>query len=113
LYINFPKIFECGSHELPPYEPNGEDGMFTFLCLENGYKVPTKEYELVKRVQEGKMSINLQMKLWGEDVGLLLMPNELKSYCKNYPEWVFRGTMNQGIKRFMKEVGFIPTFMKI
>lgn len=112
MYINFPKLFECGSHDLPPYDPKGEEGRFSFLCLENGYKIPTKEYELVKRVQEGKMSVNLQMKLWAEDVGILLMPNELYTYCKGYPEWVFKGTMEQAKRRIIKEVGFVPTFMK-
>ena len=91
----------------------GEDGQFSFVCLENGIKMPTREWELVKRVQEGKMSINLQMKMWAEDVGYLLMPNELWSYCKDYPLWVFRGTMEQSKKRIMKEVGFIPTFMRV
>lgn len=113
MYLNFPKIFECHPGLLPPNDPNGEEGKFTFLCMENGIYLPTREWELTKRVQEGKMSVNLQMKLWGEDLGILLMPNELKLYCKEYPEWVFRGTMEQGIKRFRKEVGFVPTFMKI
>ena len=112
LYINFPKLFECGSHDLPPYDVNGEDGKFSFLCLENGYKVPTKEYEIVKRVQEGKMSVNLQMKLWAEDVGFLLMPDELYEYCRGLPSWVFTGTMEQSKKRIMNQVGYIPTFMR-
>jgi len=98
---------------LPPYDVNGEDGEFSFLCLENGYKVPTKEYEIVKRVQEGKMSVNLQMKLWSEDVGFLLMPKELFTYCQGYPDWVFKGTMEQAKKRILKDVGFIPSFMQV
>ena len=112
LYLNFPKLFECGGHELPIYDPNGEDGQFSFLCLENGNKVPTKEYELVKRVLEGKMSVNLQIKLWAEDVGFLLMPVELRTYCREYPEWVFQATMEQAKKRIMKEMGYIPSFMR-
>lgn len=112
MYINFPKLFECGNHELPPYDPNGEDGKFSFVCLENGYKIPTREYEVVKRVQEGKMSVNLQMKLWAEDVGFLLMPDELYEYCRGLPCWVFTGTMEQAKKRIMKEVGYVPTFMR-
>jgi len=112
--LNFPKLFECGGHDLPTYDPDGEDGQFSFLCLENGIKVPTREYELVKRVLEGKMSVNLQIKLWAEDLGnnLILMPDELKTYCVGYPEWVFKATMEQARSRIMKEVGFIPTFMR-
>ena len=112
LYLNFPKIFECHPDNLPPNDINGEEGKFSFLCLENGIYTPTYEWDLVKRVQEGKMSINLQMKMWSEDIGILLMPNELYEYCKGYPEWVFKGTIEQAKRRIMKEIGFIPTFMK-
>lgn len=110
--MNFPKIFECHPGYLPKDDPNGEEGKYSFLCLENGRLVPTKEWELVKRVQEGKMSVNLQMKMWSEDLGVLLMPKELWTYCEGYPEWVFRGTIEQGKRRILKEVGFIPTFMR-
>lgn len=75
--------------------------------------MPTREWDLVKSAQEGKMSVNLQMKMWSEDVGYLLMPEELWSYCKNYPLWVFKGTMEQAKKRIMKDIGFIPTYMKV
>jgi hypothetical protein len=111
--LNFPKIFECHEGYLPKNDPTGEDGKYSFLCLENGCLVPTREWDLVKRVQEGKMSVNLQMKMWAEDVGFLLMPKELLTYCDGYPEWVFKGTMEQAKKRILKEMGFIPTFMKV
>ena len=106
-------MLQCGTHEVPPYSPEGEEGKFCFVCLENGIVVPTRERELVQRVIEGKKSINLQMKLWAEDLGILLMPDELKKYCQGYPEWVYRGTIEQGIKRFINEVGFIPSFMQL
>jgi hypothetical protein len=111
--LNFPKLFECHPALLPKSDPNGEDGKYSFLCLENGCLVPTKEWELVKRVQEGKMSVNLQIKLWSEDVGYLLMPEELLIYCKGYPEWVFHSTMEQSKRRILKDVGFIPSFMLV
>ena len=77
-------------------------------------KIPTKEYELVKRVQEGKKSVNLQIKLWAEDIGVLLMPMELNEYCKEkYPVWVFKSTILQAQKRYIDSIGFIPTFCKI
>lgn len=113
LYLNFPKIFQCNDHELPTYDINGETAKYSFLCLENGIKLPTKEWELLKRIQEGKKSVNLQMKLWAEDVGDILFPNELKEYCNDYPDWVFKGTMNQAEKKIFEKIGFIPTFMKI
>lgn len=110
--MNFPKLFECHEGYLPKNDPNGEEGKYSFLCLENGILTPTREWDLVKRVQEGKMSVNLQMKLWSEDVGVLLMPDELKTYCKGYPEWVFKGTIEQSKRRILNEVGFVPTFIQ-
>lgn len=112
LYLNFPRMFQCGNHELPSYDPNGEDAKYTFLCLENGYKVPTKEIEIVRKVLNGKMSVNLQIKLWAEDIGFLLMPDELYSYCKEYPPWVFNATMEQAKRKIIKEVGYVPSFMR-
>jgi len=87
--------------------------MYSFLCLENGYFVPTREWELVKSVQEGKMSVNLQIKLWSEDIGILLMPDELFVYCKDYPKWVYKSTIEQSKRRFIKDVGYIPSFIKL
>jgi hypothetical protein len=111
LYLNFPKILQCGAHDLPPYDPNGEDAKYSFLCLENGYKVLTKDIEILRKVLNGKMSVNLQIKLWAEDIGVLLMPDELYSYCKDYPLWAFNATMEQAKQRIVKELGFVPTFM--
>ena len=106
-------MLQCGDHEVPPYDPKGEDGKFCFVCLENGLFVPTRERELVQRVLEGKKSINLQIKLWSEDVGILLMPDELRQYCQGMPEWVFKGVMEQVHKKTLIEVGFIPTFLQL
>ena len=104
---------QCSDYLLPKYDPNGEDGKYTFVCMENGLFVPTKEFELVKRVQEGKMSVNLQIKLWSEDIGILLMPIELREYCKRMPTWVYISTINQSKKRFLKDVGFVPSFVSM
>jgi len=105
-------MLQCGDHEVPPYDPNGEEGKYSFVCFENGLMIPTKELNLVRRVIEGKKSVNLQIKLWSEDIGFLLMPKELKDYCQGMPEWVFRGVMEQSQKRIIKEVGFVPSFMQ-
>lgn len=110
-------MLECHPGQLPPNDPNGEDGQFTFLCMENGILVPTREWDLTKRVQEGKMSVNLQIKIWSESMwepglGSVLRPPELREYCEGYPEWVFRSTIEQTHKRIMKDIGYIPTFMK-
>ena len=87
--------------------------------MENGILVPTREWELVKRVQEGKMSINLQIKMWSEmmwerQLGCpLLFPNELREYCKGMPDWVYKSTIEQTKKRVMKDMGFIPTWLRL
>jgi hypothetical protein len=112
FYLTFPRMLQCGDHELPTYDFNGEDGKYSFVCLENGLFVPTRELDLVRRVLEGKKSINLQIKLWSEDVGHLLMPDELFGYCRGFPEWVFKATIEQSQKRFLNEMGYVPFFMK-
>jgi hypothetical protein len=118
LYLNFPKMLQCGDHEIPTHDPNGEDGKFSFVCLENGYFVPTRELDLVRRVQEGKMSVNLQMKMWSEsmwDINLgcpLLMPPELREYCEGMPPWVYDGTMQQAQKRILIHCGYLPTWFR-
>ena len=106
-----------GNHELPPDDPKGEDGKYSFVCLENGIFCPTREWELVKRVLSGKMSVNCNIKIWSESMwepglGSVLHPKELREYCEGMPEWVFRSTMEQTHKRIMKDIGFIPTYMK-
>ena len=117
LYLNFPKIFTLNSKI--KMDPNGEDGMYCFLCWENGYDVPTREPELVQRAVEGKQSINLQIKMWCEgmwDKQLqcpLFFPQEIREYCKNYPNWVFRAVIEQTKKRVLDDIGFIPTWLKI
>ena len=111
-------MLTCGDHEIPTFDSDGEDGKFSFVCLENGYFVPTREWDLIKRVQSGKMSINLQMKLWSETMWdrqlqcPLLFPPELWEYCRGYPEWVFQGVIQQTKKRVFEDIGFIPTWLK-
>ncbi len=81
--------------------------------------VPTREWDLVKRVQEGKMSVNLQIKLWSEgmwDKQLqcpLFFPNEIYDYCREYPKWVYKSVIEQTKKRVMKDIGFIPTWLRL
>lgn len=119
LYINFPKLFECHPGLLPPNDPNGEDGKYSFLCLENGIMCPTREWDLVKRAQEGKESVNLQIKLWSEGMWdrqlqcPLFFPHEIREYCLGYPEWVYKSVINQTKKRVLDDIGFIPTWLKV
>lgn len=79
---------------------------------------PTREWNLVKRAQEGKESVNLQIKLWSEGVWdrqlgcPLFYPEEIFEYCRGYPKWVFKSVMEQTKKRVMTDLGWIPTWLK-
>ena len=82
-------------------------------------KVPTREWDLVKRVQEGKESVNLQIKLWSEGMWErrlqcpLFFPQEIREYCQGYPDWVYKSVINQTKKRVLEDIGFIPTWLKV
>ena len=114
FYRTFPKMLDVADHELPKEDlQNGSSALVCFWNLENGIKtIKTNQYDLLKRVIEGKKSVNLQIKLWAEDIGVLLMPSELQKYCKDMPSWVYDATIKQAQKRYLQEVGFIPTFLK-
>lgn len=79
---------------------------------------PTREWDLVKSAQEGKESVNLQIKLWSEGVWdrqlqcPLFFPEEIFEYCRGYPSWVFKSVMEQTKKRVMTDLGWIPTWLK-
>jgi hypothetical protein len=115
FYLRFPKFF---THRELEYDSTGEEGKYCFLCWENGLRIPTKEPKLVKSGIEGKMSVNLQIKMWSEsmwDHNLqcpLLFPSELREYCKGMPEWVYNSTIEQTKRRVLNDVGFIPTWLK-
>lgn len=112
-------MLECHPGYLPKHDPNGEEGKYSFLCLENGYLVPTREWDLVKRAQEGKESVNLQIKLWSEGMwdkqlqSPLFFPKEISEYCRGYPHWVFKAVIEQTKKRVLDDLGYIPTWLKL
>ena len=87
--------------------------------MENGVMVPTREWDLVKRVQEGKMSLNLQIKMWSEamwDKQLqcpLFFPSEIAEYCRDYPKWVYKAVIEQTKKSLLRDIGFIPTWLRV
>lgn len=101
----------------PRANPNGKTALECwFLRDTHGKTEPCREIEMLQKVERSKQSLNLQVKLWAEDianpVGLLLTREELAGYCKKLPPWVFRATMQQAGKLLMDRIGFIPSFAK-
>ena len=81
----------------------------------HGKTLPCREPELLAKVMRSKQSVNLQIKLWAEDVadGMLLRQPELVEYCHGWPEWVLRATMEQAAKVVSKVVGYVPRFARM
>ena len=71
------------------------------------------ESDLLDRVLQAKASWNLQIKMWAETIveGTLFV-DELKEYCEDYPEWIFKATINQASKMVYQKIGFVPTFLE-
>lgn len=80
----------------------------------HGKNAPCREPEVLAKAIRGKESINLQVKLWAEDIadGMLLRQRELLEYTRGWPEWIFRAVMNQAAKITMNTVGFVPRFAR-
>jgi hypothetical protein len=80
----------------------------------HGKTLPCSEPDVLSKVTRSKQSVNLQVKLWAEDVadGMILRQTELSEYTYGWPEWVFRATMEQAGKIAMKCVGYVPRFAR-
>jgi hypothetical protein len=73
----------------------------------HGKKVECKEPELLDLAISGKASWNLQIKQWAEDLaeGLLIQEPEIEEYCKDYPSWIKKSTINQSKQIIKKQNG--------
>lgn len=80
----------------------------------HGKTLPCREPELLAKVIRSKQSVNLQVKLWAEDVadGMLLRQAELVEYVHGWPEWVLRAVMEQAGKIATRSIGFAPRFAR-
>lgn len=80
----------------------------------HGKTVPCRELDVLSKVMRSKKSVNLQVRLWAEDIadGMLLRQSELLDYTHKWPEWVFRATMEQAAKLLRKTIGFVPRFAR-
>lgn len=81
----------------------------------HGKTLPCREPDLLEKVTRSKQSVNLQVKMWAEDIadGLILQYAELVEYTRGWPEWVVRAVMHQAGKIAMSQHGFVPRFCQI
>jgi len=94
-------------------DPNGYSALECWWAKDtHGKTLPCREPELLAKVIRSKQSVNLQVKLWAEDVadGMLLRQAELVEYVHNWPEWVLRAVMEQAGKITVETIGFVPRF---
>lgn len=97
------------------FAPSGVSAMECWFAKDaHGKTLPCREPELLDKVLRGKASVNLQVKLWAEDVanGKLLPQAELVEYVHGWPEWVLRAVMAQAGKIATRIVGFSPRFAR-
>lgn len=98
-----------------PHDAGGFTALECWFAKDtHGKTLPCREPELLAKVNRGKGSVNLQVKLWAEDVadGLLLRQSELAEYVHGWPKWVLRAVMEQAGKIATETVGFAPRFAR-
>lgn len=96
-------------------DPAGVTPLEAWYALDTHGKVlPCNDTATLNKVIRSKASINLQVKLWAEDLAdcALLSREEVITYTNNYPKWVRKAVFQQAGKILMKTVGFIPSFAK-
>lgn len=96
-------------------DPNGYSALECWWAKDtHGKTLPCREPELLAKVIRSKQSVNLQVKLWAEDVadGMLLRQAELVEYVHGWPEWVLRAVLEQAGKIATRIIGFAPRFAR-
>ena len=117
FYLNTPldMIGRSVGEKEQPGDPNGYSALECWYALDTyGDKLACREPELLAKATRSKKSVNLQVKLWAEDIadGMLLRQPELVEYTHRWPEWVFRAVMEQAGKITSKTIGFVPRFAR-
>lgn len=98
-----------------PNDPNGRSALECWWAKDtHGKTIPCREPEILSKVIRSKQSVNLQIKLWAEDMasGLLLRQAELVGYTHGWPEWTMRAVMEQAGKIATETIGYIPRFAR-
>jgi hypothetical protein len=104
---------EIGSELLP--DANGHSALECWWSFDtHGKELPCREPEVLAKVIRTKKSVNLQVKMWAEDLadGMLLRQSELVGYVHGWPEWVLRAVVEQAGKIATATIGFAPRFAR-
>lgn len=80
----------------------------------HGKILACREADLLSKVIRSKKSVNLQIKLWAEDMadGMILTQSELVEYVHGWPSWVMTAVIEQAGKIALEKIGFIPRFAR-
>jgi len=95
--------------------PSGDSALECYFALDtHGKMLVCREPDVFRKSLRGKKSVNLQIKLWAEDIadGMLLRQAELVEYVHGWSEWVLRAVMEQAGKITTRIVGFAPRFAR-
>lgn len=105
---------QCEDEKRLPEIPMDADGWSAAECFHVwetfGKTLPCREPVLLTRALNGKEWHGLNVTHLAEDyVGRLLFAAEIKS---NYPEWVQRDILGRAAQIAMRDIGFVPTFVR-
>lgn len=100
-------------------DPNGYSPIQCYVLMDShgdrSGPYPCTDPDTLDRVLRGKENSNLQIKMWVDtclENPLLLMPDEVKEYTKDSPEWFFKSYINQLNREYFKKHGWVPTFIR-
>lgn len=112
--IRFQYFAECDDVKRLPEIAMDESGYTAAECFHvhetYGKMLPCREPVLLSRALNGKEWHGLTVTNLAQDyIDRLLFASEIKS---NYPEWVQRDILGRASQLAMKQIGFIPTFVR-
>src|SRR5574343_1962131 len=93
------KLYEKFSKMTPMWpcketsDPNGYTPLECFVYYDShGKELPCNDIKKLREIQHGKEMVNLQIQMWVDttyEIPIILMPDEVRGYCKDLPRWVF------------------------
>jgi len=112
--IRFQYFSQCEDTKRLSEIPMDENGFTAAECFHvhetYGKLMPCKEPALLSRALNGKEWHGLTVTNCAQDyVDRLLFSCEIKA---NYPEWVQRDILGRAAQLALKQIGFVPTFVK-
>lgn len=98
-------------------DPNGYSPIQCFVLIdshgERNGPYPCTDTETLEIALNGKKGVNLQIAMWIEGVieGTIFV-EEVREWTREYPDWVFKGFINQLRKKHIEKLGWIPMFVE-